>query len=794
MRGLTSEAIEILSETAIQKSLRRIDFPDMPRQRMAFRLEQAGLRDEGERYAALGKALRQLDSLRLRTLTTESAGLPTGGVVSPFATGIAPPPPAAGLAPRRWNSIGPGHIGGRTRAILPHPTEHKKIWLGSAGGGVWLTEDAGASWFPVDDFMGNLAITTLVMDPNDPNVIYAGSGEGFGNLDSLRGAGIFRTTNGTDWAQIAATDRPEFRRINRLALSEDGAVLLAATNSGIFRSEDADRTRWDRVLTTAVADVKCHPSDSKKAVAGGLDSGQAWRTKDGGKTWDVATHTGSWSSRVEVCYATADPNTVYASVDVSNGEIWRSRTGGRTFSKRKSRNPNNRPANYLGDQGWYDNVIWAGDPTDRDFVIVGGIDLWRSTDGGNQLVDISTWQSKNSAHADHHAIVSHPSYNGTNKRTVYFGNDGGIYRAKDAKSVGSDPTPRDKGWENLNNSYGVTQFYGGAVNPATGVIVCGAQDNGTLAYHPNSGQWRSIFGGDGGFCAADMTDPDIFYGEYVRLNVFRNTDGATTDDTHGDRYISGQFWNSALRIWDWKAPPFRIPDAFNQRALFIAPFVLDPGNADRILAGGESLWRTNDAKTANTPTSGPSWHRIKAPANGMISAIAIDNNNSDHVWVGQTSGELFRSDNATDTNPIWLRIDQQGLQPVDVNRYVHQISISPHSSDRILVTYGDYKSGNVWLSETQGRTWSNIGSGLPEAPVRAATYHPVETDWIYIGTEVGVFGSEDVGRSWSPVNEGPANVSVDDLIWNGATLICITHGRGVFTIDLNTPVPPTNLA
>ena len=132
-----------------------------------------------------------------------------------------------------------------------------------------------------------------------------------------------------------------------------------------------------------------------------------------------------------------------------------------------------------------------------------------------------------------------------------------------------------------------------------------------------------MFGGDGGWCAADPTDPNVFYGEYVYLNIHRNTDGGASDDVDGDRYISGQFWNVPARRWDWKPIPFTITDAKNRQALFIAPFVLDPNEPNRILGGGVSLWRTNDAKTPNTPARGPSWAAIKPSAGPPISAIAI---------------------------------------------------------------------------------------------------------------------------------------------------------------------------
>jgi hypothetical protein len=785
-RGLTQEGIEQLPENKLKRALRRLDYPDAPRARLLFRLEQSFDDQKNIPKQPLVAALRELDGLRSRSRRRAVAGVPTGGAVAPANLAIVPPP-VAGLAQRQWKSLGPGNIGGRTRSILVHPVNHNVMWAGSAGGGIWRTDNAGASWVPVDDFMANLAITSIVMDPNDSNLIYAATGEGFSNLDALRGGGIFKTANGTTWAQIPSTLGAGWDRINRLAISSDGVTLLAATNAGMRRSVDPARAVWQNVLNRDIADVKFHLTDPLRAVAGSVTSGTSWFTADGGATWTASTHAGSWGRRVELCYARAQPNTVYASVDSENGQIWRSTNGGQSFAKRNALNQDGDPTPYLGDQGWYDNVIWAGDPTNADLVVVGGVDLWRSADGGNTLRDISTWWDSRSAHADHHAIVSHPAYNGAGNRTVYFGNDGGVFRADDIANVGNDPAlPRVSGWTELNNTYGVTQFYGAAGHAGSGVIVAGAQDNGSLAFDPAAGaqQWKPFFGGDGGFCCSDPTDQKVFFGEYVYLNIHRSTDGATTDDTAGDRYISGQFWNGAVGRWDWKPVPFRIPDAFNQRALFIAPFVLDPNEPNRILAGGESLWRTNDAKTPNTPTNGPRWSSIKPPANGMISAVAITPGNSDRIWVGYETGEIWRTNNGTAAALTWSQVNGQGSNPIVANRFCHQIFVSPHDPDTVLVVFGGFTTGNAWRTDDGGSHWVNIGGTLPAVPVRAITIHPVRADWFYIGSEVGMFASEDRGVTWSATNEGPANVSIDDLFWMQNSLVCVTHGRGLFCLDI----------
>jgi photosystem II stability/assembly factor-like uncharacterized protein len=785
-RGLTTRALDQISEDRVPRLVRRLNYFDLPRAREAFR--RLSLVDERGTIPpnALTDALRQLDGLRSRTAAPRVAGLPAGAQVAPTQlVAPPPPPPTAGLSPALtgWQALGPGNIGGRTRAIVVHPTNHQTIWAGGAGGGIWRTDNGGTSWQPVDDLMANLAICCMVIDPTNAKIIYAGTGEGFSNGDALRGAGIFRTTDGTSWTQLSATTTADFQFVNRLAISANGKVLLAATPNGLFRSEDKDRLTWTKVLNTPIADVDFHPSNSSQAVAGGLENGQGYYSTDGGKTWKTASHPGAWSGRVEVTYAASNPSTVYASVQMTFGDLWRSTDRGRTYAHRDTLTADGEPARYLGDQGWYDNVLWAGHPGNADFVIVGGVDLWKSTDGGNTLIDISSWWDAASAHADHHCIVAHPAFDGVANKTVFFGNDGGVFEATDVTTVGNNPQPpRTNGWTKLDNTYSITQFYSGAGNPGTGTIIGGAQDNGTLRYTSAGGAnaWTEMFGGDGGWCAADSTDPNYFYGEYVYLNIHRSTDGGASAD-----YISGQYYDPLIQDWRWKPIPYRIPDAQTQQALFIAPFVLDPNQPNCLLGGGQSLWRTNDAKTPNTNSTGPTWISIKGSIGEPITTITVAPGNSDLIWVGHLNGAVYKTTNGTQPNPVWQKIDQAGPSPLTVNRYCTRISIDPQNNNIVYATFGGYVKGNVWKTTDGGTTWSNIGNTLPEAPVRALAIHPRKQRFLYLGSEVGVFASEDAGATWSPTNEGPTNCSVDDLFWMKETLVCVTHGRGMFQIDLS---------
>jgi len=789
--GLSTSALLRMTQRDVRNLVLEGQHQDVARYREGF----WAMLHRDERHSippgALIEALRQSAALRAKIARTRFhvAGVP----VRPNPK----PPQTAGLHEDNsgWVELGPWAIGGRTRAIAIDPKNPKRMWLGSVGGGVWLTTDGGQTFAPVDDLMSNLVVSTVVIDPADSNIVYAGTGEGFFNLDALRGAGIFRTTDGKTWARLPATAGDDFSFVNRLSISPDGKTLLAATRAGIFVSSKDDRSDWSLRLGANVADVKFHPTNSSLAVAGGLDTGAAYFSEDGGQSWKTASHDGTWvhvweagtlpptsPSRVEVAYSTADPTIVYASVDNNSGEIWRSVDGGHSYSKMDSVTTDGLAASYLGAQGWYGNTIWAGGSSNASFLLVGGVNLWKSTDGGKTMVDISAWDQDKSAHADHHVIASASGVDRSSNKTVFFGNDGGVFVTQDIYNVGSDDA-RVQGWERLNNHYGVTQFYGIAIG-ADGTLVAGAQDNGTLLLNKGGSpvSWSEMFGGDGGFCAADPSDLKYLYGEYVQANVHRRSVPGQPAE-----YISGQYWDEQNQRFTWKNVPFLITDAKEGRANFIAPFVLDPNDPNRMLVGAASLWRTNDVKTSNTTDKGPEWHPIKDPAADLVSAIAIAKGDSNTVWVGHNNGDLFMTTNGLSPVPKWAKVDETAT-PLPKRMIVH-IAIDPSDLKTVYVTLGGYSTGNIWKTADSGAHWTNLAATLPQAPVFALTLHPKNRKFVYAGTEVGIFASEDGGSHWSPANQGPNNSAVFDFAWSGTTLFAATHGRGVFKIDLPSAVP-----
>ncbi|MEZ5426657.1 MAG: hypothetical protein R2747_10355 [Pyrinomonadaceae bacterium] len=733
----------------------------------------------------------------------------------------------AGLAPGDWTWLGPGNAGGRVRSIVIDPNNGNNMWVGGVGGGIWRTSNAGTSWQPVNDFMANLAVSTMVINPNNSTILYAGTGEGFGSTDVLQGGGIFQSTDsGATWNLLASTNPAApnlpgcgvgsapcsafWSYVNRVAVSPDGGTILAATGGndtsvtpairvpgGIARSIDGGAT-WTQQTSVTAQEIDFDPTNSNNAVAGELTvcpsppgppcAASVRYSTDGGQTWTSATFNpgitnggaGATNGRAELAYAPSNSNIVYAAVNNNNGDIYRSTDGGQNYTR-----VNTGTNFFLGsnNQGWYDNAIWVN-PQDPTFLIVGGIDLWRSTNSGANFTQISRWQcgtgqtsscANTSAHADQHMIVASPGFDNSTNKIVYFGNDGGMFRADDVSTVG-----QTNGWINLNNNLGITQFYGGTAS-VNGVLFGGTQDNSTLRadvvpnmdppYDPQGWMVPSGGAGDGGYVAADPADPNYLYGETQNLGLFRSSDGGMTVTS-----INAGITETA-------------------NANFIAPFIIDPGNPDTMLAGALSLWQSTDVKSAAVPT----WTAIKPPnpipqpapnppLPNPISAIAVSPTASSFIVVGHNNGAIFMT---TTGGLAWNQINTPPAPPgtpPTPQRFVTRVAIdNTRTPNWIYATFGGFNNNNVWVTKDLGATWidvsgaSGTATDLPAVPVRSILINPANNNFLYVGTEVGIFASNDGGATWQLPNGGPANVSVDELFLYQGDLLAATHGRGVYT-------------
>lgn len=694
--------------------------------------------------------------------------------------------------PAGWVALGPRSNGGRTRALVIDPTDPRRMWAASAGGGVWRTDNGGQSYRPVDDQMPNLIVSCMVADPLDPQTVYAGTGEDFfGSVLGPRGAGIFKITGDGRWELLPATDGPDFQHLNRLAFSPDGRILMAATRTGLFRTGDPMTGMWTRApqLDFSVGEVLFDPRDVRNVVAAGK-SGEIFFSRDGGDIWRPAAHPdGPWGGRVSLAYARADSSVVYASVNINGGEVWRSDDGGETYRKRETLiEGSSAKAHYLGLFGAFVNTVWAGHPTDDDFVILGGPNVWKSVDGGHRLAVVSDYYNPRSAHADTHCVVADPAFDGEANKRIFFCNDGGVYKTEDIFTVGTDQN-HVLGWEAVNHDYAVLQFQGAAGHPATGMILGGTQDSGTMRLAPGGGpdDWAELSSntGDGGFCAIDLGRPDnptdgLLFGSSVNLKIFR----VPEHEQHhrsiwGSEHCSSVVCPNSIKD-GLKPAPFLLADANSKEtANFVAPFLLDPNTAGRLLAGGASLWRSGDVGTPNRCCEGPRWERIKGPAASLISAVALGPGNSDLIWVGHNNGDLFVTENGTAPLPAWRQVRASG-QAGWPARACTRVVVDPNNPRVVYVAFADYGAVNLWKTADGGSSWSPVSRGLPFAPVLSLAVHPANSARLFAGTAAGVYASEDGGLEWAYF--GPTRSAVDELFWLDTSLVAATHGRGMFRI------------
>ena len=780
VRGLSNFDICTMPESRLQRAVVKAaePKPDHPGEAASFR--------ERQRWGSDGKAdpmgLSNAIAAREAMLAAESSAQITG-------TAGAIEPQDAGINSAAWTAIGPGNIGGRIRALATVPGSPLTLFAGSIGGGIWKTLDGGATWNPVNSFGATLSVSSIVINPLDSSIMYAATGEGFYNADAIRGAGIYKTTNGgSSWFRLAAASPSagsDWYYVNRLSIHPTNPlILLAATDGGVYRTVNGG-TSWTKVSFARVLDVKFDPSNPTRAAAGRSD-GRIERSSDSGATFftvlvpAAATDPGGFSwGRVEIAWARSTGR-LYAGVQTKgsktqDGRIFTSSDGGASWTARAT-------PFHLAGQGWYNNAIWV-DPTNENLLLIGGLDNHRSTDGGLTFSKVSQWYcAPLHAHADNHAIVEASDFNASTIRAVYWGNDGGIYKAASVDALLSQTDPNScpvSGWTSLNNGFSVTQFYGVGVSSAgAGAVYGGTQDNGSLKWSGAGTNWTTVFGGDGGASAADPVDANYLYGEYVYLNLHRSTNGTQANATAS--YIYNGITDA---------------DLANPQANFIAPFVLDPNNSSRLYGGAKRLWVSNTVKATT-----PGWAIARAQAANRdntvttdsywtyISAIAVASGNADIMYVGHNDARVFKTINATAATPTWTELTcASPVYPVFF-RQVLRLVVDPANSNIVYVGHGGYDTANLWkLDSTGATTCTGVGSGLPPSPVRGIARHPTATTWLYAGTEVGLFASENLGTTWKAATDGPANVSVEDLAWqNGNTLVAATHGRGMFKAVVGT--------
>jgi len=674
-----------------------------------------------------------------------------------------------------WIERGPNNIGGRTRSLLVDPNDatKKTVWAGSVGGGLWKTTDITVGnpvWTPVNDFFSNIAITTITYQPGAPSIMYFGTGEGYFNADAMRGLGIWKSTNGgATWSQLASTNNSNFYYVNRMIVHPSGDIY-ATTRAGLFRSQDGGTT-FNRVLgssapggapTDNFSDVELAADNSIWTSTLGADGGIYRSTTGNAGAWTKLNTggngfptTGFW--RVDIACAPSNASACYAYVEGPSGllNLYKTTNGGAnwtTLAKPADADGGIPAADFTRSQAWYD-MSMAVDPNNANNVFVGGVDLFKTTNGGSSWSQIAHWYGGfgfQYVHADQHIVMFEPG----NSSIVYFGNDGGVFRSTNATATVPTITSKD-------NSYNVTQYYGCAIHPtaASNYFLAGAQDNGSHKFvNPGVNAVTSPTGGDGCFCHIDQDQPQYQWTSYVYNNYYRSTDGGNT-------------WTSV---------------SFGNTGSFVNP--TDYDNASNVMycgiSSGNYMRWTNPQSGATNATV-----NVTNFASSGVRHISVSQNTPNRVFFGLSNGSVVRVDNAnTVTSPVAGVIVGT---PVAGNS-VSCVAIQNGNDNHILVTYSNYGINSVWESKnalSAAPTFTSVEGNLPDMPVRWALISPLNSAHALLGTEVGAWSTDSLNggaTNWGASSSGLANTRVEMLqIRSSDNLVAAaTHGRGLFTSDV----------
>ncbi len=663
-----------------------------------------------------------------------------------------------------WTQLGPGNIGGRIRAIAVHPTDPNTVYIGAVAGGVWKTVNGGTSWTSLNDFMANLAVCSIVIDPNNPNTIYAGTGEGFFNLDAIRGTGIFKSTDaGASWSQLSSTNNQDYYYVNDLDYDKINGVLYAATRKGLYASADGGGSFVTKIYDTNGDDIHftdieigyTNPITIYTAYGIGSQS-EIWRSTDGGTSFQPNASVNG-AGRIEIATSKSNPSVAYASLmdlgTSGTGMMAITTNAGGNWTTINIPGPSYSGAStYTGTQAWYDNIL-AVDPDNANILLAGGIDNWKTTDGGANWVQKTNWFSDGGAppycHADNHQIAFAPS----NSNIAYLGNDGGIWKS----------TNKGDTWTALNNNLFITQFYYGTVNPSGTVYAGGTQDNGTLRT-TGSSSWGSILSGDGGATEIDFTNTNNIYMEYVQLAFFKTTDGGAT------------FFKSMNGIPSGPGPW----DGTTDRTLFISPFSMDPNNSSIIVAGTYRVFRTVDGAANWNAISGDLTGDGTGGSGAMVSAVIVAKGNSNVIYAGCTNGRVQVT---TDAGSSW-NLRTSGLPNLSVTK----ISTDPGNPATAYVTFSGYQaSSKIYKTTDYGSSWTNISGNLPNLPTNCVVVNPANGSNLFVGTDLGIFSTTNGGSSWVQDVTGMANVPVLDLDYRASDnkLFAATHGRSMYSAAIS---------
>lgn len=696
-----------------------------------------------------------------------------------------------------WVNRGPYNVGGRTRALAVDVSNEDVILAGGVSGGMWRSTDGGQSWSKTSGSDDVQSVTAIAQDTREGHrdTWYYASGEYSGNSAAATGAyfsgtGVFKSVDGgQSWALIASTDDGNVTNftcldyIHELAVSPATGDVLVATYCGIHRSTDGGES-WSLTLDNIdngawsdlvfVSDGTAYAYTSVQGVFKSTDGGGNWENISDDEFPDLSSN-----DRGELAVTDSNKDIVYLLMENSEHEsghgLWKYDNDDGVWEDRSDGIP--QEGGLTGDftsQGGYDLLIKVK-PDDEDFVIIGGTNLYRSTDGfssssntswiGGYTPGNNSYALYTNHHPDQHTFVFYPS----DPNQVISGNDGGLQFASDIRVTNSSLEPIT--WTPLNNGYLTTQVYAVSIGPDD-QILAGFQDNGTWETMSTSStvSWHSPFSGDGAY-SAYSSNGAIRYMSSQQANIYRIM-YEDANDTSPNNYVA------------------ITPNSGYSTNLFITPFYLDFENDEIFYLGGaEELW-VNTQASSSTTTNGWKSIELGLDTDHVITEFGVVGNGT--TYVGTSQGKVFKVESVEEASPIVTDVSPSETS----GRYVSGIGVNEENPDELLVVVSNYNVKSIFYSTDGGESWSNIGGNLEDNEDGSGNGPSVRTarilgdgDVYLVGTSVGLFTTTSIdGATTQWIQEDIDNlgaVVVEHLVTrNDDKLVVVgTHGNGVYTTD-----------
>ena len=639
---------------------------------------------------------------------------------------------------------------GRVNCIAFHPTDANTIFVGTPAGGLWKSSNGGTSWTSLTDGLPIIGVSGIAIDYNNPSIIYILTGDGDGG--HTNSIGVLKSTNGGQtWLSTGLIwkNTNNVRGYKLLMHPGNSDILFAISTGGIHKTIDGG-VSWTFVQSGWFRDIKFKPGTPTTMYA--ATSTTFFKSINTGDIW-TSTATGlptSGSNRIAIGVSAANNNYVYLLYGSSSGfaGLYRSTNSGTSFSIRS-----NSP-NILGyevsspfdtkSQSSYDLAI-AIAPNNINEVHIGGINCWKSTNGGSSWSYTSFWNEKNVlsasgkyTHADIHALEF-------NEGKLHCGSDGGIYcSANNAAS-----------WFDLSSGLVITQHYRLGGTPSTSnIIYSGTQDNGCNGWTGTS-TMDHVRGGDGMECIIDHSSSNRIYTCSQNGAIVRSDDGGAT-------------WSSAE------------PSGAGSGA-WVTPYIMHPGNSKILYAGYTDVWRTKN--------KGKDWNALNTGSSNTHIALAMGTSDPDVLYAAErvSGSDILR--HSDDEGDSWTTITS-GL-PVSSAKITY-IAVHPSNANKAWVTFSGYTSGEkVYETTNGGASWVNRSGSLPNVPVNCIAAQGGDNDGLYIGTDVGVFYRNDDIGDWIPFRNGLPNVIVNELEihLSSGKIRAATFGRGLWESELYRSCP-----